>query len=148
MLEAARRRASYPRRCAIIRAKPPMGACRLCLVEIEKQRVLQPACTFPVAEGLVVQHGDTQRLAASAQVRACNCCSPNAATIACSARQRHGAETPIANCRNWRYRYGHDRLGSIRPTTASDWPVDASRKYFAAGPQPLHPVPALHAGLR
>ena len=33
----------------------PEGACRICLVEIEKQRSLQPACTFPVAEGLVVQ---------------------------------------------------------------------------------------------
>ncbi|MFO7698957.1 MAG: 2Fe-2S iron-sulfur cluster-binding protein [Anaerolineae bacterium] len=33
----------------------PIGACRMCLVEIEKQRVLQPACTFPVFEGMVVQ---------------------------------------------------------------------------------------------
>ena len=36
-------------------ALPPEGACRLCLVEIEKQRSLQPACTFPVSEGLVIQ---------------------------------------------------------------------------------------------
>ena len=33
----------------------PIGACRMCLVEIEKQRALQPACTFPVSEGLVVK---------------------------------------------------------------------------------------------
>ncbi len=32
----------------------PIGACRICLVEIEKQRALQPACTFPVADGMVV----------------------------------------------------------------------------------------------
>ncbi len=32
-----------------------IGACRICLVEIEKQRALQPACTFPVAEGMVIQ---------------------------------------------------------------------------------------------
>ena len=25
----------------------PHGACRICLVEIEKQRGLQPSCTFP-----------------------------------------------------------------------------------------------------
>ena len=31
----------------------PIGACRICLVEIEKQRTLQPACTFPVFEGMV-----------------------------------------------------------------------------------------------
>ncbi|PWH14363.1 MAG: formate dehydrogenase subunit alpha [Anaerolineae bacterium] len=35
-------------------ALPPEGACRICLVEIEKQRSLQPACTFPVSEGLVI----------------------------------------------------------------------------------------------
>lgn len=35
-------------------ALKPIGACRMCLVEIEKQRVLQPACTFPVSEGMVV----------------------------------------------------------------------------------------------
>ncbi len=32
-----------------------IGACRVCLVEIAKQRVLQPACTFPVSEGMDVQ---------------------------------------------------------------------------------------------
>jgi formate dehydrogenase alpha subunit len=35
-------------------ALPPEGACRVCLVEIECQRALQPACTFPVTEGLVI----------------------------------------------------------------------------------------------
>jgi len=35
-------------------ALKPIGACRICLVEVEKQRVLQPACTFPVSEGMVV----------------------------------------------------------------------------------------------
>src|SRR5512140_3280582 len=34
---------------------PPQGSCRLCLVEIEKQRTLQPACTFPVSDGMVIQ---------------------------------------------------------------------------------------------
>jgi formate dehydrogenase major subunit len=35
-------------------ALDPIGACRICLVEVEKQRVLQPACTFPVSDGMVV----------------------------------------------------------------------------------------------
>ena len=35
-------------------ALKPIGACRMCLVQVEKQRVLQPACTFPVSEGMVV----------------------------------------------------------------------------------------------
>ncbi|MCJ7822525.1 MAG: [FeFe] hydrogenase, group A, partial [Armatimonadetes bacterium] len=32
----------------------PEGACRVCLVEVEGQRALQPACVFKAAEGLVV----------------------------------------------------------------------------------------------
>ncbi len=31
------------------------GACRMCLVEIEKMPKMQTACTTPVAEGMVVQ---------------------------------------------------------------------------------------------
>lgn len=33
---------------------PPEGGCRICLVEIEKQRSLQPSCTFPATDGLAV----------------------------------------------------------------------------------------------
>lgn len=32
-------------------ALKPIGSCRLCLVEISRQRTLQPACTFPVMDG-------------------------------------------------------------------------------------------------
>ncbi|MGD9517933.1 MAG: NADH-dependent [FeFe] hydrogenase, group A6 [Armatimonadota bacterium] len=33
---------------------PPLGACRVCLVEVEGERNLQPACSFPTREGMVV----------------------------------------------------------------------------------------------
>jgi NADH-quinone oxidoreductase subunit G len=33
----------------------PVGACRMCLVEIEKMPRLQTACTTPVAEGMIVK---------------------------------------------------------------------------------------------
>ncbi len=36
-------------------ALEPIGACRMCLVEIKGQRTLQPACTFPITEGMEVQ---------------------------------------------------------------------------------------------
>ena len=36
-------------------ALAPIGACRICLVEIKGQRTLQPACTFPISEGMEVQ---------------------------------------------------------------------------------------------
>ncbi|NLE76198.1 MAG: molybdopterin-dependent oxidoreductase [Chloroflexi bacterium] len=35
-------------------ALKPIGACRVCLVEIKGQRTLQPACTFPIMEGMEV----------------------------------------------------------------------------------------------
>jgi len=39
----------------------PFGACRLCIVEIEKMRGFPPACTTPATEGMVV-HTSTPRL--------------------------------------------------------------------------------------
>jgi NADH-quinone oxidoreductase subunit G len=36
------------------------AACRMCLVEIEKMPKLQPACTMPVAEGMVVRTDSAQ----------------------------------------------------------------------------------------
>lgn len=33
----------------------PIGACRICLVEVKGQRNLQPACTFPIAAGMEVE---------------------------------------------------------------------------------------------
>ncbi len=40
----------------------PAGACRICLVEVEGQRLMQPACHFQTAPGLVVRT-DTPRVA-------------------------------------------------------------------------------------
>ncbi|MBE9513801.1 MAG: (2Fe-2S)-binding protein, partial [Chloroflexi bacterium] len=39
----------------------PFGACRLCIVEIEKMRGFPPSCTTPATEGMVV-HTNTPRL--------------------------------------------------------------------------------------
>jgi len=35
-----------------------IGACRVCLVEIEGSRNLQASCVYPVAAGLLENHGD------------------------------------------------------------------------------------------
>ena len=42
-------------------ALEPIGACRMCLVEVEKQRALQPACSFRVSEGMVV-HTESEKV--------------------------------------------------------------------------------------
>jgi formate dehydrogenase alpha subunit len=36
-------------------ALAPIGACRMCLVEVKGQRTLQTACTFPITDGMEVQ---------------------------------------------------------------------------------------------
>jgi formate dehydrogenase major subunit len=36
-------------------AVSPVGACRMCLVEIKGQRTLQTSCTFPVSDGMEIQ---------------------------------------------------------------------------------------------
>lgn len=48
-------------------ALTPPAVCRLCTVEVEKQRVLQPACVVPVAEGMVVKT-DSERVRVARRV--------------------------------------------------------------------------------
>ncbi len=45
----------------------PPAVCRLCTVEVEKQRVLQPACAVPVADDMVVKT-DTERVRTARRV--------------------------------------------------------------------------------
>ena len=55
VLEAARAaHINIPTLC-YLKDVQQIGACRLCLVEIEKQRGLPAACVMPVAEGMVVK---------------------------------------------------------------------------------------------
>ncbi len=39
----------------------PYGGCRICLVEVEGMRTLQPSCTFPVSQNMVI-HTNTKRV--------------------------------------------------------------------------------------
>jgi NADH dehydrogenase/NADH:ubiquinone oxidoreductase subunit G len=108
-------------------ALPPEGACRVCLVEIEKQRSLQPSCTFPVSEGMVVQTESERVVAArkfalellfSERIHYCMVCplSGDECGSQCELQRlayRYGLT-------NWRY----------PPKYAVNWGVDASRKHF------------------
>jgi formate dehydrogenase major subunit len=99
----------------------PIGACRMCLVEIEKQRVLQPACTFPVSEGMVVRTAtpatsDARKfvlqLLFSERNHFCMFCQVSGSCELQTQAYKHGLD-------HWRY----DRAFPVLP-------VDASRKYF------------------
>lgn len=101
----------------------PIGACRLCLVEIEQQRTLQPSCTFPVADGLVVHTSTPKVLAArlmnlqllfSERAHYCMFCpsSGNSEDSDCELQQL-GYSCGISS---WPY----------PPQTDRRWPLDAS----------------------
>ena len=68
------------------------GACRMCLVEIEKMPKMQTACTTPVTEGMVVQTESEKVVQARKSTQ--NCCSQTTRSTALFATP--GAS---ANCR-------------------------------------------------
>ena len=108
-------------------ALKPESICRICVVEVERQRVLQPACTFPVAEGMVVQTETDKVVAArqtvlqllfSQRLHYCMYCTESGTS-----------EDVECELQRLAYRY---RLSSWKfaPNSMRRWPVDASRTYF------------------
>lgn len=105
----------------------PEGACRVCLVDIEKQRTLQPACTFPIFEGMVVQT-DTPKVIASRKFSLqvlfsershyCMYCSMSG-----------DAETTDCELQRLGYEYGLDSW-MYGPNYSKPWPLDATRSHF------------------
>jgi formate dehydrogenase major subunit/formate dehydrogenase alpha subunit len=55
ILEAAREAGIHIPTLCYHRDLTPTGNCRICVVEVEKQRFLQAACVFPVSAGMVVR---------------------------------------------------------------------------------------------
>jgi formate dehydrogenase major subunit len=108
-------------------ALSPYGACRICLVEIERQRTLQPACTFPVTEGMVV-HTESDKVVGarkfvlemlfSERIHYCMFCPMSGSE-----------DTTDCELQKIAYRYGLTHWQYL-PNYQKRWPVDASRKYF------------------
>jgi len=97
------------------------GACRICLVEIEKQRTLQPACTFPVTGGMVV-HTESPACVESRKF---------VLELLFSERNHYCMYCQMSgDCelQDLAYRYGLDSWKYPRPYDSM--PVDASREYF------------------
>lgn len=103
------------------------GGCRVCVVEIERQRALQPACTFPVGEGLVVATESPRVVAArkfvlemlfSERPHYCMICPVSG-----------GEHTSDCELQRLAYRYGMTSW-AYPPDTSRRWPVDASRPHM------------------
>ena len=125
-------------------ALPPEGACRVCLVEIKDQRTLQPACTFPVFDGMAVQT-ETERVVA-ARVFALQMIFSERShyCMFCPAqrqRQQHGLRVAEVGLP-----LRLDLLGAC-----SELPEELAggrhRQVFCHRPRPVHPLPAVRPGV-
>ncbi|MGA3206675.1 MAG: molybdopterin-dependent oxidoreductase [Syntrophales bacterium] len=99
----------------------PVGACRICVVEVKGQRTLITACTFPISEGLEIQTESPQVVKARKLVL----------DLLFSERNHYCPYCEMSgDCelQNLGYRYGLDHF--IYPTYTKGFPVDATRKYF------------------
>jgi formate dehydrogenase major subunit len=102
-------------------ALEPIGACRMCLVEVEKQRALQPACSFRVSEGMVV-HTESEKVVETRKFLL---------ELLFSERNHYCMYCQMSgDCelQTLAYRYGLDSWLYQRPYPPL--PVDATRQYF------------------
>jgi formate dehydrogenase major subunit len=102
-------------------ALAPVGSCRMCLVEVERQTALQTACTFPIAEGMVV-HTESPRCIEARKFML---------ELLFSERNHYCMYCQMSgDCelQDLAYRYGLTEWPYPRPT--EPMPVDASRDYF------------------
>ncbi|MCY2952463.1 MAG: 2Fe-2S iron-sulfur cluster-binding protein [Planctomycetota bacterium] len=105
----------------------PEGSCRVCLVEIEKQRTLQPACTFPVADGMVVQTESAKAVESRKMVLQMIFSERSHYCMYC---QMSGtAQSTDCELQKLGYRYGLNHW-SYGPNYAKNWPIDATRTHF------------------
>jgi formate dehydrogenase major subunit len=103
------------------RALQPIGACRICVVEIKGQRNLQAACAFPISEGMEIETESPRVVAARKLIL----------DMLFSERNHYCPFCEISgDCelQNLGYRYGIDHW--VYPTYTQAFQLDATRKYF------------------
>ena len=100
----------------------PYGGCRLCLVEVEGARTLQPSCTLPVSSNMVV-HTDNERIRSARKFVLTMIFSER--NHFCPFCQVSGGDCELQNAA-----YGQEMTHwPIQPSWAT-YPVDASHPYF------------------
>ena len=99
----------------------PIGACRICVVEVQGQRTLITACTFPITEGMVVETESPQVVSARKFILDMLFSERNHYCPFCEA-------SGDCELQNLGYRYGIDHW--IYPTYTKPFPIDASHKHL------------------
>ncbi len=105
----------------------PEGSCRVCLVEIEKQRTLQPACTFPVSDGLVI-HTESEKVV-NGRVFALQMLFSERSHYCMYCPMSGTVESTDCELQRLGYKYNLN-FWEFAPNYAKSWPLDATRKYF------------------
>lgn len=99
----------------------PVGACRICLVEVAGQRSLQTACTFPINSGMQVQTESPRVVSARKLVLDLLFSERNHYCMYCEM-------SGDCELQNLGYRYGIDHW--VYPAYTKPFPVDATHKYI------------------
>jgi NADH-quinone oxidoreductase subunit G len=107
--------------CYEPRLGPPVGACRMCLVEIEGIPKLQAGCTLTVTEGMVIRTAQTSPRAAEGQESTLEFILVNH-PLDCPVCDK-GGECPLQDLT---FRYGPGRTRMTFPKLTFDKPIPIS----------------------
>lgn len=100
----------------------PYGGCRLCLVDVEGMRTLQPSCTFPVNPNMVVHTNTPKVVEARKFVLTLIFSERNHFCMYC---QKSGGDCELQNCA-----YAEGMTHWPLPPNWQPYPVDASHPDF------------------
>ena len=128
--------------CYEPRLGPPVGACRMCLCEIEGMPKLQAACTMTAQDGMVVRTAQTSAKAAEGQEATLEFILVNH-PLDCPVCDK-GGECPLQDL-TFRWGPGNTRMEFEKRTLRQADPDLAGDR---ARPRALHPLLPLHALLR
>ena len=117
---------------------PPVGACRMCLVEIEGIPKLQTGCSTPVKDGMVV-HTQTAARARRRRRRSSSSCSSTTRSTA-----RSATRAASARCRTSRFGWGGGISRFVEPKRHFEKPLALSPA-DRDRPRALHPLLPLRA---
>ncbi len=115
--------------------RPPLGACRTCLVHVEGMRGVPAACHLPARDGMVVdtQHPDAVRIRTGVLDLTLSMLTPG--------EERNGFGQLSTDAA---------RHGTLEPTLRAAAPLRGRRHQVVLRPRPrgVHPVRPLRGGLR
>ncbi len=100
----------------------PYGSCRLCLVQVEGARCLQPSCTLPASEGMVI-YTETPEIHEARKF---------VLTLLFSERNHFCMYCPVTNgdCELQNAAYGEDMTNWPLQPNWNAYPVDGSHDFF------------------